>query len=94
MAPACAELDDRVTQYGALMSDIDQWDRLAIGALLAYGACSARELSRHVDPDQFEEGPAAEWMASALDRGIVEVTGGTGRSVRVNLTDGGRGWGR
>lgn len=76
------------------MTDIAQHDRLCIEILLDHGACSARELMSHHPIDQFEEDAAEAWMADALKRELIEVTGGKGRSMRVNLTDKGRGWGR
>lgn len=76
------------------MSDIRQHDRYCIEILLEHGACTARELMIRHPIDQFQEDTAAAWTAVALTRGVVEITGGTGRSMRVNLTDKGRGWDR
>jgi len=76
------------------MTETEQHDPLCIELLLDHGAMSARELMRCHPIDQFEEDTAAAWLASALQRGLIETTGGSGRSTRFNLTDTGRGWSR
>jgi hypothetical protein len=76
------------------MTNVALHDRVCVEILLDHGACSARDLMTHHPIDQFNEDTAMAWMADALERGLVEVTGGAGQSTRVNLTDKGRGWGR
>jgi DNA-binding PadR family transcriptional regulator len=73
---------------------IEQNDNQCIEILLDQGAMSARDLMKAHPIDQFGEDTAAEWLASALERGLVETTGGSGRSARFNLTDKGRSWSR
>jgi predicted transcriptional regulator len=73
-----------------MSNDIEQWDRHALEKLMENGAMTVREIMGSIDIDQFEDATAQAWVESALDRGLIEETGGSNGSTRYNITDNGR----
>ncbi|HEX5924188.1 MAG TPA: hypothetical protein VFY45_10175 [Baekduia sp.] len=75
-------------------NDITQWDGIALPYLMKHGASSAEQIMHSTEIDQFDQQTVPAWIESALSRGLIEVTGGSGASTRFNITDQGRGFGR
>lgn len=71
-------------------SDVERWDGLALRELWKSGPMSARQIMEAVPIQQFEAETATAWVDSALVRGLIEGTGGSGASARFNITDAGR----
>lgn len=74
------------------MSGIEQNDHICVEIMLDHGAVTARELMRAHTTNQFDEDAAVAWIASALERDLIKVVDGSGRTTRYDLTHKGRAW--
>ena len=72
------------------MADIERWDRHALEKLMQRGSMTVGEIKESVESDQFGLPIARAWVESALERGLIARTGGSGESTRYNIMAAGR----